>query len=384
MKCFLCGSDSWRQLPVPADARSITTSGIAICESLEREQCMSCGFLQKSGGNFLGNSRFYEEQYENYYGRPGVQRYDSARYTAMAEWMKSALGKFTPRSILDVGCGAGWSMAATAALYADATIEGVEPSVGNADRARRAGFTVHSMRLRSSPALLKHYDLIYSNNVLQHVVDPIEFLSNVSRQLSPKGRVVLILPDAAEPSNEMLWCDHNFSFRATDMARLAQCTDLEITNWQPNPANNTLLNKQLVVLQKCDVAAVKTNLPQDLYLVEELFKRRAEYFMKWRSLDGELVQRIAGLNRVFNFGGSMWTWLLAGYCPSYWNNIEACLVDGERGQCIGKRVIPTSEIPLSDSDGIVLGINPVNQTIFADKLQSRGARVITWSDWIFL
>lgn len=343
---------------------------------------MTCGLLRRSHGRFLGNSRFYEEQYESYYSRPGAAHYDASRYAAMAEWMKSALGDFAPRSILDIGCGAGWSMMATAALYSGASIEGVEPSLANADKARNAGFVVSSTRLGSEQTPPKEYDLIYANNVLQHVVDPVAFLSEIPRYLSPVAQIVFILPDAEEPCCEMLWCDHNFSFRATDLAALAEKTGFELSLWEPNPANDTLLNKQLVVLNRKGRGNGAAATLQNLYSIEELFDRRSQYINRWRSLNEELARSVSGYDRVFNFGGSMWTWHLAGNCPDYWSQVTACIVDGERGQCVGKRVLPTIEISFNNTDCIVLGINPVNQAKFADRLSGAGVRIITWSDLI--
>jgi len=343
---------------------------------------MKCGLLRRSFGRFLGNTRFYEEQYENYYGRPGAARYDRDRYAAMAEWMKLALDDFKPRSILDVGCGAGWLMAATATHYLHATIEGAEPSLANAEKARKAGFVVYSTRLGSGETLPKKYDLIYANNVLQHVIDPIGFFSDILYHLSSSGRVVFILPDAAEPSNEMMWCDHNFSFRATDLATLAERTGCQVMSWQANPANNNLLNKQLVVLRREGETPGRAPVPQNLHSNEELFTRRSQYLMRWRYLDDELTRRIHGHRRVFNFGGSMWTWLLAGYCPKYWSTVAACLVDGEHGQTVDKKMVPPSEISFGREDCIVLGVNPLNQGRFAERLRSLGPQVITWCDWI--
>lgn len=381
MKCILCGGGDLRALPAPAEGRSITTAGVVINETLRREQCMSCALLQKSGRKFVGYDDFYEQKYENYYERPGVRKYDWSRYLAMAQWLKATLGDFAPRRILDVGCGAGWSMAASTECYPHAAIEGVEPSAVNADKARHAGFIVYSGRLNADNVPATAYDLIYANNVLQHVVDPLEFLRGISRLLAPGGRVVFILPDAAEPSHELLWCDHNFSFRATDLALLGKAAGFRLVTWQANPANDTLLNKQLIVLAKDDTREA-TVVPDGSGSIDALFGRRAEYFERWRSLDEVLQQRTAGFRRVFNFGGSMWTWLLAGYCPRYWSAVEACLVDGEHGQSIDKKVVPPSEISFERGDCIVLGVNPSNQAAFVKRLHGAGAQLITWSDWI--
>jgi SAM-dependent methyltransferase len=382
MDCILCGASRWMALPVPTKDRSIATSSVIIGEPLQREQCMECGLLRKAQNKFLGNTRFYEEQYEDYYSRPGAAHYDSNRYLTMAEWMRSALGSFEPSGILDIGCGAGWSMAATSGLYKNAAIEGVEPSSGNVERARKVGFMVHSTRLGSGEMLGKKYDLVYANNVLQHVVDPVGFLTDISEHLAPAARVVFILPDADEPSNEMLWTDHNFSFRPTDLAVLARKTGFLVVNWQANPSNNNVLNKQLVILAKDGAGAALEKMPENSYSPDELFAKRAQYLLKWQSLDGVLQQRANGHRRIFNFGGSMWTWLLAGYCPVYWSEVEACLVDEEYGMAVDKRVLPPSEISFAKDDCIVLGVNPVNQAVFAERCRRFGANLVEWSDQI--
>lgn len=383
MNCIVCSCNDWRLLPIPAPGQSVTTSGIIIPEPLEREQCMSCGLLQKRGQRFVGHSLFYEEQYQSYYERPNVERFDRGRYLAMAEWMKSALGNdFTPRSILDVGCGAGWAMEAMQPIYANATIAGVEPSIANAQKARLAGFEVASTRFGSGAAPSGSYDLIYSNNVLQHITDLPGFFHDLATHLAGRGRIAMILPDATEPSNEMLWCDHNFSFRPNDLAALAETARLRLHNWQPNPPDNSLRHKQMVVLTKADDSRTTFGFPEQAFSAAVLFERRSAYLSKWRELDSELTRRTAGHARVFNFGASMWSWLLAGYCPNYWSSVRACLVDGGTGQCIDKPVLSPPDIEFAETDCIVLGINPVSQKAVGMRFRDLLATIVTWSDLV--
>jgi SAM-dependent methyltransferase len=383
VNCVVCSSNDWQSLPVPAPGQAVTTSGIIIAEPLEREQCMSCGLLQKKGQRFIGHSQFYEEQYQNYYERPNVERFDRGRYVAMAEWMKSALGDdFAPRSILDVGCGAGWSMEATQRIYRTATIAGVEPSIANAQKARSAGFEVLSTRFGDGTVLSDQYDLIYSNNVLQHVTDLPGYFRDLAANLGVGGRIAMILPDATDPSNEMLWCDHNFSFRPKDFAALAEPIGLHICNWQSNPPDNALLHKQIVVLAKSGHSRIKVDIPERALSAAALLQQRSLYLSKWQELDGELTRRTAGHNRVFNFGASMWTWLLAGYCPNYWSSVSACLVDGGSGRCMGKPVASPVELEFSAGDCIALGVNPASQAGFERKLSGLGVNIVGWADLI--
>jgi SAM-dependent methyltransferase len=383
VNCVVCSNKNWQSLPVPASGQSVTTSGIIIAEPLEREQCMSCGLLQKKDRRFVGNNPFYEEQYQNYYERPNVERFDRDRYVAMAEWMKSALGDdFTPRSILDVGCGAGWSMEATKRIYKTAAIAGVEPSIANGQKARSAGFEVLSTRFGNGAVLSKQYELIYSNNVLQHLTDLPGYFRDLAANLAVGGRIAMIFPDATDASNEMLWCDHNFSFRPKDLLALTEPAGLLVRNWQSNPPNNALLHKQIIVLAKADHSRIQVDFPEYPLSSDTLFEQRSLYMSKWQELDGELARRTAGYNRVFNFGASMWTWLLAGYCPNYWGSVSACLVDGGSGLCMAKPVASPADIEFSKGDCIALGVNPASQTGFEEKLRGLGISIVGWKDLI--
>jgi SAM-dependent methyltransferase len=380
MRCLVCSESHWKSLPVPVSGRSISTSGIIFDEQLEREQCMSCGLLQRRNRNFIGQSRFYEDRYQGYFERPASELFDHGRYVAMANWMASCLPSgFAPQSILDVGCGAGWSMRPTRELYPGAALTGVEPSAANAQKSRSAGFDVIEARLEEVRRD-QTYDLIYSNNVLQHVTDPNAFLADLAGFMSPQGCLALLLPDASEPSHEMMWCDHNFSFCPRDLAGMAAQAGLRVQTWKSNPPVNSLLNKQMVVLVRAD--GTDHHFPVPSISAEELFDQRSAYMVKWQALDGELMRRITGHRRVFNFGASMWSWLLAGYCPDYWRTVHACLVDGGSGQCVGKSVGSPSDFEFAKGDCIVLGVNPVSQAGLRERLSGLASEIITWADGI--
>jgi len=285
--------------------------------------------------------------------------------------------------ILDVGCGTGGLMLAIKKCLPGADIEGVEPSWINAQLARDAGFEVHTMAIGEGGGLRKRYDLIYSNNVLQHVLSPIDFISELSGHLSQRGLLVVICPNASRPSNEMLWCDQNFSFAPEHLVYLAEKTGLRVASWRPNPAEPNLFDKQLAVLtnDKCAHAPIsRPNSPKASS--DELFAQRCNYIRSWREMDGYLCAASDGSSRVFNFGASTWTWLLGAYCPEYWRRVTACLVDDCRGECLDKEVRALSDEILVRGDYLVLGINPLAQAQVAQRFQSEPFRTITWDDYV--
>jgi len=382
MKCCLCESNLWLPIPDPIDGRSITTAGNLLNQSLSKGHCQQCGLLQRINSAFVGKSDFYEERYSGYYSRAGAQSYDAPRYSVMADWMCAALGSFEPRSILDVGCGAGWTMRTTRERFPVSEIEGIEPSKINADLARQAGFEVHVGKIGEGGGPQKTYDLIYANNVLQHVLSPIEFLDELRGLLSPEGFLILTCPDSSRPSNEMLWVDHNYSYSPYHLMQLAQKTGFHAKTWMKNPDNVTLLDKQLILLSKQN-GSPGPELPNiPAWSPEESYKARSHYAESWREIHRFLGAQAKAFSRIFNFGASSWTFLLAGYCPDYWGKVDCCVVDNFSGNCLDKVVKPLSEIEMGSGDGLALGVNPVTQESYARRFQSEGWPIVRWDKYV--
>lgn len=380
-RCSVCGADEWRAIPDPLPERSITTAGVLLNEPLAKAQCASCGLLQRINADFVGNSDYYEKRYADYFRRAGAKTYDEPRYRATTEWMKAGIGDFRPSSILDVGCGAGWTMRATLERFPDAEIEGIEPSTINTERAREAGFKVSLGKIGDADVPKRAYDLVYANNVLQHVTSPAEFLISLRDYLSDDSLLVLTCPDATRPSCEMLYCDHNHSFRPRDLDALARKTGFRIHAWLPSPGHIAVLDKQLVVLSKRAGAAAGWHDAPPLS-AEQLFAERCRYVERWQAMDGILCGRIGAAPRTFNFGSSSWTWLLAGYCPDYWRRVDCCVVDRFSGYCLDKVVKPLGNIEVDPADRLVLGINPLSQPAFAQRFTEEGRAVVRWDEFV--
>jgi 2-polyprenyl-3-methyl-5-hydroxy-6-metoxy-1,4-benzoquinol methylase len=382
-QCCLCHANDWRPIPDPVPDRSITTAGVLLNKPLAKSQCWNCGLLQRTNASFVGDSDYYENRYADYYRRPGAEVYDAPRYAAMAEWMCAGIGDFVPSSILDAGCGAGWSMIATQKKFPNAAITGVEPSKINAERAREAGFEVRLGKFDVEGRQQAAYDLVYANNVMQHILSPIEFLTALQEHVSDSGLVVLICPDASRPSNEMLWCDHNYSYTRQHLARFAELAGFAVRSWLPSPGHVQLLDKQLIVLAKQSGRSAPPN-PADVPSrpAQRLYQERCDYIRGWQEVHRALGEQVQGFSNTFNFGSSSWTWLLAGYCPEYWLRVDCCVVDQFGGNCLDKMVKPLSELPVNSGDGLVLGVNPVSQAAFAKRFQNEGRKIVRWDSYV--
>jgi SAM-dependent methyltransferase len=383
LTCVVCGKNEWRGIPDPAADRSITTAGIIIDRGLAKSQCMGCGLIARTGEEFVGRSNYYEARYADYYRRPGAPVYEARRYRVMATWLKDAIPDLNPRTILDVGCGAGWSMTAVKKDFPDALIEGIEPSTANSELAKASGFKVHTFKVGTGSAPGSTYDLIYSNNVLTHVLDPVAFLSGLKDMLDSDGRIAIVTVDSTVPSNELLWCDNNYSYLPMHVVRLAEAAGLTPLHFEENPDDITILNKQLMVLGKrgrgdATIDAVRSRAT----VLGDLHQQRCEYMDSWRKTNDSLAESIRPYTRVINFGASMWSWLLAGFCPDYWNKVDFCTVDDYGGNCVDRTVVPFGEIEFRSGDCVALGVNPQTQDAFKARFKTAPPDVVTWNRFV--
>jgi SAM-dependent methyltransferase len=96
-------------------------------------------------------------------------------------------------SVLDVGCGTGWTSSIWARHGADVT--GLEPSAPRARIAReRHGFTVIESFVEGLDTNLK-FDVIIIRHVLEHLKNPLQVITDLRVHLADKGLLLVIVPN---------------------------------------------------------------------------------------------------------------------------------------------------------------------------------------------
>ena len=379
--CPVCGSKSFKLLPSPWPF-SMTTAGQLVSQPLAKQHCVSCGLMMRSPEWFYAQPNLYEKQYA-FFDRPGAAVFDRPRYQAMAEWITGALGTYHPTSILDAGCGRGWMMRALREQYPSATFRGIEPSEQESEIARREGWSVDTAMVDENYRIDQQYDLVYCTNVVEHTMNPSDFLTRLGELTKPGGRIVVTCPDSSYPNSEFMFSDQKFSFTPTHLMRMAEPAGLHALKWCPPPAVTSMHDKQLWVFatDKKDAPEIDERHFRSVSL-DQLFRERSEYIKSYLECDAYLVQSIEKCERVYNFGTSIWTMLLRAYCGSYWQRVTACVIDGGQGQFHGRPVEDFQALPLSSHDALVLGVNPLSQAEFSCRLEKMGIKSIGWSQII--
>jgi SAM-dependent methyltransferase len=376
--CAVCSNSDWFALPTPGE-RSMTTAGRLVDDKLGKGMCRHCAAVQKVFTPRLADTNFYEHKY-TYYDRPGAQSRDVVRYRALAHWVAKAIAPYRPTRVFDVGCGEGSTLTFLREIFPHAWFGGIEPSLMAVEKARMKGLDVMQGRIDRTP-VAETFDLVFSNNVLQHTSDPVGFLKAKKSLLAPGGKLVLSCPDGTLPSIELLMADQNVSLRPVHVGAIAAKSGLVVEATSPCPGG-PIRNEQLMVL-----SATQTGGPamaRDSFSMdpEEEFSKFTAYLNNWSNLDTHLCSKIGDAQRVFNFGGGLWSYALAAYCPNYWAKVESCLVDTFSGRCLDKEVVPIEQVKLDERDCLVLGTNPYVQAALIDRFLAAGLRAVSFQNMI--
>lgn len=378
MQCLVCNSQNWQPLPVLL-SHSMTTSGMVVDEPLSKAHCANCGNLQRLGIQLLGETDYYETKY-NFYSRPGAAFFDRPRYLSMATWINKILRNFRPRSILDAGCGRGWMLEAMSIFFPDCISHGIEPSERDSKIARSLGYNIITGKVDQSLKICTKYDLIYSTNVIEHTINPKEFLESLSFALSEHGIIIIICPDSTTPSAEMMFSDQNYSFTPSNLNEIIESIGMRLISWNRSPDHYTLREKQLLIIAK------STNLSKcfstDQYLEpapDELHTARIAYLTSYADCDNFLCEQIQRAKVVVNFGTSTWAWLISAYCPNYWERVDFCAIDNGSGDFMGKKVVDYKKMTPDESISVITCVSPHIQQLLKARFENDSFRTITWS-----
>lgn len=378
MKCLVCNSKNWQQLPATLP-HSVTTSGMVIDEPLSKAHCANCGNLQRLGVRMLGETDYYETKY-SFYSRPGAAFFDKARYLSMAAWIKKALCNFRPDRILDAGCGRGWMLNAISNFFPEGVLHGIEPSIENSNIARSFGYNIITGKVDQSLKISAKYDLIYSTNVIEHTLNPKEFLESMTFALSENGVIVIICPDATYPNAELMFSDQNYSFTPSNINAITKSIGLQLISWKLPPDHYTLREKQLFIIAK--TIDISKRFSTDQYLEttpDELYAARKAYVMSYAECDDFLCEQIQHAEAVVNFGTSTWAWLISTYCPNYWRHVDYCAIDDGSGDFMGKEVVDYKKITPDDNLSIIACVSPHIQQQLKERFENDRFRAVTWN-----
>jgi len=182
-----------------------------------------------------GFDEYWDEVNQRIYSSDPVIRELEAKYKKYYGMVK---GREPNRKLLDVGCGFGISVNSARESGFDA--EGIEPSRNAAGYAReRFGIKV-THGLLDMDTFSSRFGVISSWDVIEHVLDPRQFIRNCRRHLEDGGWLILETPEEGAPvrnlvnliasmsggrldyRSKMYYKEHRFYFSREGMRRLLE------------------------------------------------------------------------------------------------------------------------------------------------------------------
>jgi 2-polyprenyl-3-methyl-5-hydroxy-6-metoxy-1,4-benzoquinol methylase len=134
-----------------------------------------------------------------------------------------------PGRLLEIGCGNGSFLTAMSAKGWDAVgIDFDQKAVDVANK--RHGENVRRGELINCQFASDSFDAILMNNVIEHIWNPVETVSECFRILKPNGRLVMITPNSDSDGHKLFKRDwrglepprHLFIYNRSSLSRLAQ------------------------------------------------------------------------------------------------------------------------------------------------------------------
>jgi len=163
--------------------------------------CQNCGHKFLVGIEL--SSEVLTDLYTNYYPRSelNLENYKQIQEKkGLLSWLdgeKSSVFRWVPKKvrILDIGCGFGQSLGYHESRGCE--VYGVEADENIRRVADKFGYNVHVGLFDSNVYDEKFFDYVSMDQVLEHVVDPIDVLKGIAKILKDDGKLIVSVPNAS-------------------------------------------------------------------------------------------------------------------------------------------------------------------------------------------
>lgn len=191
-RCWVCGHDSLQIVKESdfgnkddLDIANFKITNSDYGKTGELSKCPKCGFIQCTKESDV--IHFYEDLVDTAYeDTRGERKLQEISILRLIQKIKPS-GK-----LLDIGAGSGIMVESALEMGYDA--EGIEPSKWLQKQADKRSLPIH---LGTFPmeGLSENYDIIALVDVIEHVNNPKELLSEINRHLNNDGIFIVITPD---------------------------------------------------------------------------------------------------------------------------------------------------------------------------------------------
>jgi ubiquinone/menaquinone biosynthesis C-methylase UbiE len=179
------------QCPLCADTRA---EEVVAFPELSYGRCTGCGVIYKREQQPGLEGGGYDEDYFRFNRAKYLKRWEHRVHKCHNQVRQCLEYNPSARSLLDVGCSAGYVLAAASKAGLDAT--GLDCAQFAVDLCRSRGFRAELGSLTKMPFPDSSFDIVTAKHTLEHVAEPMAGLREIARVLRPGGVTFLQVPDA--------------------------------------------------------------------------------------------------------------------------------------------------------------------------------------------
>lgn len=340
-QCGICGSEDVRQLLAPA-GRAMISDGEVLPQTLQKLHCNHCGSLTTLN-QFTINT---------YHRSDGLSDWEKARHEGIAAGLKTVIEgqNIAPDlAVLEVGAGNFATSAALKRISPELLVTAIEPWPEN--DMRPEGIACLAVDLAAYEPRSK-FNVIVSNQVIEHVTDPLTFLEMQQRLLKPGGCLVVCCPAQATASNELMFVDHLWHFTGFGFASLiSRSSDLVLCDTFIAPWDSLT---QVFILRVGDASAFVA--PQ--VITDALFQERCDLMAWWTARQTAILTTLAPNEHISIFGAGELTQLLRAYMPELYARTQRLVVTQYDGARQFEEAIILLKDAINTQEKLLIGVRP--------------------------
>ncbi len=337
-------------------AQCAVSDGNIISRPLHKMFCKKCGLG-------FGINRY---KLSNYHRTDGTSKFELNRHKKIANSIYKIITKIQNRTtlILEIGAANFETSYNLSLLNENLEVHAIEPYPEKENNFKnihhvKSNFFDYNTNLK--------YDVIFSNNVIEHIRDIESFLRKSACLLEKNGLIIVCCPSFVNISTELLFADHLWHITSQSLENLCNQANLflnknYISTW------DKLTHVYLIKKEKF--------LPKEKDEFNKFINVRREcFYQRWKEADNNVSKLITKRNFVI-FGAGEFTQLIRVYMPKTYKLIKYIIVNHEDGnRYFDKPIININKFNYcEESTQILLGIKKSDRNKVIRLLKSFGVK----------
>lgn len=243
--CHICYSLNVTPVDMP-DFKYVSSDARPVSEVPKFMVCAHCGSVQKIADDayIVATNNIYLSYKMNYLSDgndPYVCTWDNRkgpRCDFLAQYVKENLEEY-PESVLDIGCGEGNYLQAFGEVMPTAKLRGFDTALQKEQKFQGKFYTGELAHLKEC------FNVITCFHTLEHVVNPLVFLNEITKKLYTTGTLFIVVPDFEQNPYDLVVYDHCTHFTPATLNRL-----LARAGYHVLKLDRSFIRKEIIIMAK--------------------------------------------------------------------------------------------------------------------------------------